>query len=208
MRLLVTRNSLLGFALIVALAASAAVPARAENGAGSVRTLYATLLDVMRNGPTLGASGRYARLEPVVAQVFDLPLMTRLAVGPSWASLDTARQQRVIQAFGHYIAAVYAERFDSYAGEKLQVTGEQQSGSGPLVLSEIVKSSGEPVRINYLMRQGGAGWQIADVYLNGTISELATRRSEFAAIMQSRGVDGLIAALDSKAAALGGARTS
>ena len=97
---------------------------------------------------------------------------------------------------------------NSYDGEKLQVTGEQQSGGGPLVLSEIVKSTGEPVRINYLMRQGSGGWRIADIYLNGTISELATRRSEFAAILQSRGVDGLIAALDSKAAALGGARTS
>ena len=208
MRRSTIRASLGGFALTLLVSAFAVAPAWAEGGSGSVRTLYATLLDVMHNGPALGPSGRYARIEPVIAQVFDLPLMTRLAVGPNWTTLDAAHQQRVTVAFGHYIAAVYAERFDSYAGEKMQVTGEQQSGGGPLVLSEIVKSTGEPVRINYLMRQGNAGWQIADVYLNGTISELATRRSEFAAIMQSRGVDGLIAALDSKAVALGGARTS
>ena len=213
MRRLTTRPSaslaLPGLALALALAFAVSVgPARAESGTDSVRALYATLLDAMRNGPSLGARGRYARIEPMIGRVFDLPLMTRLAVGPSWAALDATQQQRVTQAFGHYIAAVYADRFDSFAGEKLQVTGEQQSSGGPLVLSEIVKSTGEPVHINYLMRQSGGGWRIADVYLNGTISELATRRSEFAAILRNHGVDGLIAALDGKAAALGAARTS
>ena len=112
MRRPTNRYSLLGFALTLVIAAFAGTPARAEQGAGSVRALYATLLDAMRNGPALGPSGRYARIEPVIARVFDLPLMTRLAVGPGWTALDAAHQQRVIQAFGHYLAAVYAERFE------------------------------------------------------------------------------------------------
>jgi phospholipid transport system substrate-binding protein len=182
--------------------------ARAEAGADAVRTLYATLLSVMQNGPSLGAHGRYAEIQPVVGRVFDLPLMTRLAVGPNWAAMDPAQQQQVTQAFGRYISAVYADRFDSYAGEKLEVTGSQQSTGGTIITSRIIKSTGEPVEINYLMRQSGAGWQIADVYLNGTISELATRRSEFSSILQSQGVNGLIASLNSKADALGAARTS
>jgi phospholipid transport system substrate-binding protein len=182
--------------------------ARAEAGADAVRTLYTTLLSAMRNGPTLGAHGRYAAIEPVVGQVFDLPLMTRVAVGPSWTGMNPAQQQQVTQAFGHYIAAVYADRFDAYAGEKLEVTGVQQSGSGTIITSRIVKSTGEPVEINYLMRQSAGGWRIADIYLNGTISELATRRSEFSSILQSQGVNGLIATLNGKAAALGAERTS
>lgn len=183
-------------------------PARAEAGADAVRTLYATLLNVMRNGPSLGAHGRYTEIEPVIGRVFDLPLMTRLAVGPDWTTMAPAQQQQVTQAFGRYIAAVYADRFDSYSGERLEVTGSSPSTGGMIITSRIVKSSGEPVEINYLMRQSGAGWQIADIYLNGTISELATRRSEFASILQSQGVNGLIASLNGKANALGAARTS
>jgi phospholipid transport system substrate-binding protein len=182
--------------------------ARAEAGADAVRTLYATLLNAMQNGPTLGAHGRYTEIEPVIGRVFDLPLMTRLAVGPSWTGMEPVQQQQVTHAFGRYIAAVYADRFDSYAGEKLEVTGTQQSTGGTIITSRIVKSSGEPVEINYLMRQSGAGWQIADIYLNGTISELATRRSEFASILQNHGINGLIASLNDKANALGAARTS
>ena len=72
-------------------------------------------------------------------------------------------------------------------GERLQVTGEQTSANGTIITTEIIQSNGEPVRLNYLLRQNGGAWQIADVYLNGTISELATRRSEFSSILRTEG---------------------
>jgi phospholipid transport system substrate-binding protein len=172
------------------------------NGADTVRAFYSTLLDTMRDGARLGPQGRYAKLAPAIAQNFDIPLMTRIAVGPEWNTLTPAQQAQVTQAFQRYVAAVYAERFDSYSGEQLKVTGEQTSPGGAVILSQIVKSDGDPVNINYLMRQNNGGWQIADVYLNGTISELATRRSEFSAILHAQGINGLIEALNSKAAAL------
>ena len=77
-------------------------------------------------------------------------------------------------------------------------SGKRSTG-GTVITSQITKSTGEPVAINYLMRNNGGVWQIADVYLDGTISEMATRRSEFAAILKSQGIDGLIAALNRKA---------
>ena len=54
------------------------------------------------------------------------------------------------------------------------------------------------------MRRSRESWLIADIYLDGAISEVATRRSEFAAILKSRGIDGLIAALNRKADTLTG----
>jgi phospholipid transport system substrate-binding protein len=201
-----TRRTLTLSAL--ALCASLAIPTQfaaalpGANGSDTVRAFYSTLLDTMRNGRQLGAQGRYAKLAPAIASSFDIPLMTRLAVGPEWNTLNPAQQAQVTQAFERYVAAVYAERFDSYAGEQLKVTGEEASPAGTVILSQIVKSNGEPVHVNYLMRQNGGGWQIADVYLNGTISELATRRSEFSGILKSQGINGLITALNNKAAAL------
>jgi phospholipid transport system substrate-binding protein len=163
-----------------------------------VQSFYTTLLMTMKSGPALGESGRYAQLAPVVQQVFDVPLMAQLAVGPSWASLTPAQQQQVISAFGHYIAATYAYNFDSYSGEQLQVLGAQPFAYGTLVQTRIVKSDGEPVTINYLMRPSAGTWQIADIYLDGTISQLAVQRSEFASILQNQGVGGLINALNRK----------
>jgi phospholipid transport system substrate-binding protein len=125
--------------------------------------------------------------------------MTRLSVGPSWASLNDSQRQQLTESFGRYISATYAERFDSYSGQKLRVTGQQPAAAGVIVNSEIVKANGDPVKVDYLLHQSGENWLISDVYLDGTISELATRRSEFAAILRSQGVNGLIAALNHKA---------
>ena len=183
-------------ALAVLARPAAALPA---SGGDIVRAFYATLLGTMKDARTLGESGRYARLEPVILRTFDLPLMTRLAVGPAWSGLRPDQQHQLVQAFGRYLSAVYADRFDRYAGERLRVTGERPAAAGLLVESEIVKSDGTPVSIDYLMRRNGGSWQVADVYLGGTISELATRRSEFAGILEKSGIAGLIAALNQKA---------
>ena len=152
----------------------------------------------------LGQSGRFTQLEPVIRRSFDIPAMARLSVGSSWAGLNEAQRQQVTDGFARYIAGIYADRFDSYAGQKLEVTGEQPSGGGVMVRSQIIKANGEPVRVDYMMRQSGDAWLIADIYLDGAISEVATRRSEFAAILKNEGIDGLVAALNRKADMLTG----
>jgi len=169
------------------------------SGGDTVRGLYDALLGAMKNGRTLGQSGRFTQLEPVIRRSFDLASMARLSVGPSWAGLSEAQRQQVTDSFARYIAAIYADRFDSYGGQKLEVTGEQPSGGGVMVKSQIVKANGEPVKVDYMMRQSGEAWLISDIYLDGAISEVATRRSEFAAILKNDGIDGLIAALNRKA---------
>ena len=54
------------------------------------------------------------------------------------------------------------------------------------------------------MHRAGEGWLISDIYLDSAISEVATRRSEFATILRTEGFDGLIAALNRKADMLTG----
>jgi phospholipid transport system substrate-binding protein len=162
---------------------------------GVVRGFYDVLLANMRNGSVLGESGRYARLAPVVDRDFDIPAMTRLAVGVQWATLNPTEQQRLIAAFGHYVAATYADQFDSYSGQQLQVAGERPYGPDMMVQTKIIKSNGDSTRLDYLMDQGG---RILDVYLDGSISELAVHHSEFHSILQRDGVDGLVMALNRK----------
>jgi phospholipid transport system substrate-binding protein len=183
---------------------SYSVHAAPASGGDTVQGLYDALLVTMKNGRTLGQSGRFTQLEPVIRRTFDIAAMARLSVGPSWASLSEGQRQQVIESFGRYISAIYADRFDSYAGQKLQVTGEQPAAAGVMVRSQIVKANGEPVKIDYMMRRNGEGWLISDIYLDGAISEVATRRSEFSAVLKADGVDGLIAALNRKADILTG----
>ena len=87
----------------------------------SVNALHETLISTMKDGRALGENGRYARIEPVIHRLFDLPSMSRLAIGASWTTLSAAQQQLAIAAFGAYISATYADRFDSYAGQRLEM---------------------------------------------------------------------------------------
>jgi phospholipid transport system substrate-binding protein len=162
-----------------------------------VRGLYDVLLGNMRNGAVLGESGRLARLAPVVNRDFDISAMTKLAVGASWANLSPTDQQRLIAAFGHYVAATCAQQFDSYSGQQLQVTGERSYGADVMVQTRIVKSNGESTRLDYLTRPNQGG-RILDVYLDGPISQLAVHHSEFHSILQREGVGGLVMALNRK----------
>jgi phospholipid transport system substrate-binding protein len=174
------------------------------SGSGTVQGLYAALLSTMKDGRTLGESGRFTQLAPVIRRSFDVASMARLSVGPSWTGLSEAQRQEVTESYGRYISAIYADRFDSYHGQKLEVTGEQPATFGLLVTTRIIKSNGEPVEVDYLMRRSGESWLISDIYLDSTISEVATRRSEFATILKTQGIDGLIAALNRKADILTG----
>src|SRR5689334_22734470 len=143
------------------------VHAAPASGGDTVQGLYDALLNTMKNGRTLGQSGRFSQLDPVIRRSFDIASMARLSIGPSWASLTDTQRQQMTESFGRYISAIYAERFDSYAGQKLEVTGEQPAPSGLMVKSQIIKANGELVKVDYMMRRSGEGWLISDIYLDG-----------------------------------------
>lgn len=161
-----------------------------------IRAFYDALLDVMKRAKSLGIKGRYDALEPVIEATFDLAAMTRIAVGPRWTSLPKDVQSALVDAFSRMTIATYASRFDGYSGERFEVDPNVESrGAGSVVHTRIVQPKGDPVTLNYLMRKSGDRWKAVDVYLTGTISELATRRSEFSAILDSGGPQALIQSL-------------
>ena len=181
--------------------------AAADSGAAPValvERLYATLLAVMKEAKKLSFDERYKRLAPAIEQAFDLGLMTRIAIGPGWAGLAPDQQQRLGAAFARYTISNYANRFDDYGGERFEVSPKAAPNpNGVVVESRLVKSNGEKVNLNYLLRQDAAGsWKIIDVYLSGTISELATRRSEFSTVLQRGGADALVQLIEQRSAAL------
>jgi phospholipid transport system substrate-binding protein len=192
--------------LVVLIAALVlAPPTRAEEQAPEavIGDLYAALLLVMKRNDALSFAERAEVLAPVLDRVYDFALMTRVAVGRPWGELAADARARTIDAFRRLSIATYASRFASFDGEAFEVIGTRSTDAGDVVVAtRIVPDGEEPVALDYLMRRGESGWRIADVYLTGTVSELATKRSEFAALLKQGGIEGLIAALRDKAEAL------
>lgn len=171
-----------------------------------VHKFYDTLSAVMKDGPDLGFSGRYKKLEPAIRAAYNLPLMTRYAVGPVWTQASADQQQQLISAFSDFSIATYANRFTKFDGEQFQVIDEKPaSGGGKIVETKLVPGgSDQPVSLNYLMKQDDKGaWRIVDVFLDGSISELATRRSEFTSIVNRDGIPALVNQLGEKSKPIG-----
>ena len=192
------------FRLLTAGAALVVLPvseSRADAPAvGTIKTFYDTLLAVMQQAKALGLKGRYEKLDPAVHKAFNLALMTRLSVGPDWVKLSPQEQKSLTTAFSDLSVSTYASRFNGYSGEHFDVDPDPTPTSGGVIVkSKLVQTSGEPVELNYLMRDGDAGWQILDVFLKGTVSELATRRSEFSAVLRRDGADALVRLIQSRA---------
>ena len=198
------RRSLLvamgGIAAAHATGAFGAGPTAADDATAPIRGLYDALLDVMKRAKVLGVRGRYDALAPVIAATLDLPAMTRISVGPRWTAMAPDQQRALVDAFGRMTIATYASRFDGFSGERFEIDPTVETrGSGSIVHTRIVVPKGEPVALNYLLRKPGGTWKVVDVYLSGTISELATRRSEFAAILDTGDAPALVDSLRQQA---------
>jgi phospholipid transport system substrate-binding protein len=192
------RQALLGAA---AMLAGLALPARvaaadADPAAAPIRAFYDALLASMKQAEQLGVRGRYDKLAPVIRSTFDLAAMTRIAVGPEWTSIPAEQQTALLDSFARMTIATYASRFDGYSGQSFEVDPEVQSRNNDrIVRTKLIRPKEEPVTLNYLMRGSGNAWKIVDIYLSGTISELATQRSEFGAILKAGGPAALIESL-------------
>ena len=163
----------------------------ASPAARHIQSYYQQLLPTIQQAGRLSVRERDRRFTPAISSAFDLATMTRLAVGPSWSSFSGAQQAAVREAFARFIIADYASQVSDYSGESFVVepqTSPEARGGGELVRTKLIQAGGRTVTINYLVRGG----RVIDVYLNGTISDLATRRDEFASIIASGGADALI----------------
>ena len=178
------------------ISAGGALAAQSDPAAARIESFDSSLLDVMKGGSALGAKGRFHKLAPVVDSTFDIPLMTRVAVGSTWTTMSEADRAALIKGFARLSAASYAHNFDAFGGERFTIEPKVETrGLDKIVQSHIVPTKGAPTALTYRMRSGPDGWKIVDVYY-GAISQLATRRSDFAAPLAAGGAKGLVAHLD------------
>ncbi len=184
--------------LAVTLGPAAVSAEAADPAAAQIEAFDAALIGAMKLGKAAGMDGRYKALAPAVERTLDLPVMTRFAVGPKWTTFSAGDQAALVRAFGRLSIATYAKNFDSFGGETFVIDPKVDArGPDKLVRSHLISPGSKPVDLAYRMRQAVDGrWKVIDVYYNGSISELATRRSDFAAAIGAGGAPALLKKID------------
>jgi phospholipid transport system substrate-binding protein len=184
-------------------AAAPAAPAEVSP-VGVVQDLCDSLVSAMKSGESLGFEGRRKALAPEISRDLNLPLMTRIVVGPKWAALAPTDRDALVTAFSDFSIANYANQFSSYSGEvfKVQPVTSTQASGDVVVKSVLIPKNGDAVHLDYLLRKTAGQWRVIDVFFNGTISSLAARRSEYSATLSQKGASGLVTLLRQKTAEL------
>lgn len=164
-----------------------------------VVAFYLELTDTMKNAESLGLEGRRKKLAPAIEQAYDIPLMAAKVLGRHWRDLSDEDKGRWVETFRQITVSTYAERFDGWSGEELLVIDATVGARDTrIVHTKIGQPNADAVDIHYRMKERQGRWRIIDVYLNGTISELALRRSEYGSVIKADGLAVLIERLESK----------
>jgi phospholipid transport system substrate-binding protein len=199
----IDRRSMLRLALAAGVAGAAAisgVPAHAADAAAEpIGLLGSSLVRLMQNGGSPFAQ-RFAQFAPVVDRTFDLQAILRTSVGAHWDTMDVGEQADLMKVFRQYTVARFVASFNKYSGEQFRITGTRDVPAG----DKVVETKIGDTQVSYVIRQSAAGWRVIDVLADGSISQVATQRSDFRATLSHGGGQALVASLQRKVSDLSG----
>jgi phospholipid transport system substrate-binding protein len=197
--LLASRRALL--CLAAATATAVALPAQAADGPAAqlIETTAAEVIALIKSskGPQLEAG-----IRAVLLKYFDIPYMGRTALATHWDATSPEQRERFLKAVVSSEARAYTERFSQYGGQTLAVTRVTQRAAGVSVVdSKLNQTNGQPINIQWEVRDTGQGLRITDVKIEG-VSMVMTHRSDFNSYVSSHGgkVEPLIDELEARAA--------
>ena len=186
--------------LCLAAATALALPARAADGPAAqlIEKVAAEVIELIK---TTTGPQREAGIRDVLLKYFDLPYMGKAALATHWDATSPAQRERFLKAVVSAEARAYSERFGQYGGQTLSVSRVMQRPNGVSVVdSKLSQSNGQPIAIQWEVRDPGQGLRITDVKIEG-VSMVMTRRSDFNSYISGHGgkVEPLIDELEKRA---------
>jgi phospholipid transport system substrate-binding protein len=197
------RRRLLGGGLGLALLALVSWQGvRAEPSADAARTLIETVgqevLDVLRDA-SLSDQQKFDQLVALLNGPIDLDLVARLILGRHWRTANEAQRAEYLELFRAFALHTLASRLDVYGGQDFEITGAKVVGRQDALVSTRILSEGPPLAVDWRVRELDDRSLVAiDVIVEG-VSLIVTQRSEFGAVIERQGLDGLLAELRRRA---------
>jgi phospholipid transport system substrate-binding protein len=196
------RSAAIGVFALTALFFFVPREATAQDARGFVSTLGTEAIQVL--GPSVSPAQRLARFRELFRNDFDVPGIGQFVLGRYWRVATPQEQQDFLALFQEYIVRAYSTRLAEYGGEPFRVTGSRPNGAETVVSSEIIRTNGSRIAVDWYLIDRGGSHKITDVYVGG-VSMKVTQRDEFASVIQRNGgqVGALIAQLRQKVGGAG-----
>jgi phospholipid transport system substrate-binding protein len=186
--------------LLLASALTAGAPARGAGAGDDPQTFVQGIGDqvVQVLQQDLPREQAEQQLNAVWLGAFDVEGIGKAVLGKNWKKATDVQRRDYMEVFPKYVAKLYAIQFSDYSGETFAVNGSKAgSGGDAIVNAQINRPGGDPIKVDFVLKQDGQGLKIKDVKVEG-VSLLVTKRSEFDSVIGQKGIDGLIQALRDK----------
>jgi len=191
---LIARRALLtgsgAFALACALPAAARAETDAAGAQQHIQALAEQAIATLQRGD-LTLEQREQTFRALLREGFDLDFIGRFVLGQYWKQSSPGEQAEYLALFGEYVLRSYSSRLGGYAGEQFVVRGARPSGKDAIVSSTIQRSGGSPIAADWRVRFIDGRYRIIDVAVEG-ISMAITQRDEFASVVGTHGMAGLL----------------
>ena len=143
-------------------------------------------------------AGIYNITKKLITETYDTEKMLKMIIGDSWNNSSNEIKKEIINVFEEYIAKNYIKRFSKIKNLQFGSLEEKKIGTYKTVKSNLILSNDEKVSISYLLSLKRQEWKIFDVLLAGSVSEIATKKSEFKSFIADGNINPLIDALKKK----------
>jgi len=189
-------------AVVLCLLAPAALAAGpSDDPKGPVADLQATMVEVMKAAPGHTVSERYAMLAPAIRDRFHFAVIAKLAVGNYWKDATPDQRARLSDGVFRLTGSTLATYMDGYDDQVFEVRGitDGPAENVMIVNTMLIQPHSDDHRLDYLVAFKDGRWGVIDAIIDGGISELNVRRSEYRKLLEEGGIEALISALNAKA---------
>jgi phospholipid transport system substrate-binding protein len=176
--------------------------AAAEAARNFITQLGKETMDVLQRPDPLPQKA--AKMEDILRRGLDFETIGKFVLGRYWTNASPQQREEFLKVFTDFVAKSYSRRLAEEASVNgFNITNLRDLGEGDyLVQTAITRPSSPPLNYEWRVRESNKGTKIVDVVVEG-VSLLVTHRSDFTSVASQNGLDGLIASLRDKAAAVG-----
>jgi phospholipid transport system substrate-binding protein len=170
-----------------------------ETASKYVEKLGDTALATISN-KSFSKDQKQAKLDALFSDNVDFNWVGRFVMGRYWRQATDAQKARYLKEYKKFLIVHYTSRFTDYTSGSFKITSAQEDGDGEYTVGMQITSNdkgAEPVLVDYRVRAEGNGFKIFDVIVEG-VSLITTQRSEFASVLNDKGIDHLIEQLAAK----------
>ena len=167
-----------------------------------VKTVTLEVVDLIAKDKEIQSGNRaklIALIEEKVLPHFNFNSMTALAMGQNWNKATPEQKKIMTQEFRTLLVRTYASALAAYSEQKFDFRPlrAKPTDTDVTVNVRVLQPGAQPVPIDYNMEKTAAGWKVYDVLVAG-VSLVANHRTEFANVVRTSGIDGLLKDLQAK----------